>query len=234
MDNSKIKSLQLFNDKKFFISEIDDNSYVFYNSIKHFACKIGIADLVLLNLIYIHKDKDEIISNIDLDYKDYMSKFYDKVMESGALDVTPIDKAQHIDNLQEPTSFYLHLTYKCNLGCIYCYNKDIRLDYKELDLKDWIVIIDKIIPYAQRIVLTGGEPFLNKQISEIVTYIRTKSEKITIEVISNCMVDFSKIAAQNNCFKKITQVTFSCDNLSNINLDLPTFTGQKVKQYLNI
>ena len=187
MENIEIKRLEICNDRNFYIETVDNNYYVFYNSVRHFACKISRLDLALFNLIYIYKDINYILQKIDCQYQEYVKNLYEKVCNSKVLDTDIYD---HNIVYQQPSTFYLHLTYKCNLGCIYCYNKEIRKDFRELNLTEWIYIINQILPYAERIILTGGEPFMFNEISNIIQYIRNKSEKIKLEIISNCMCDF--------------------------------------------
>ena len=77
--------------------------------------------------------------------------------------------------LKGPLTISLELTSKCNLSCTHCRaseNENIRkneyLDYALFcDLADQL---DCIKP--TRVGITGGEPFLHPQISEIITRIK--------------------------------------------------------------
>jgi len=227
MENIEIKRLEICNDRNFYIETVDNNYYVFYNSVRHFACKISRLDLALFNLIYIYKDINYILQKIDCQYQEYVKNLYEKVCNSKVLDTDIYD---HNIVYQQPSTFYLHLTYKCNLGCIYCYNKEIRKDFRELNLTEWIYIINQILPYAERIILTGGEPFMFNEISNIIQYIRNKSEKIKLEIISNCMCDFLNFPDLYNVFNNIDCVTFSCDNISNVNQTRKNFEPELFKK----
>lgn len=213
MNNNNIE-LDILREKKFYIDKLNNDIYIFYNSVRHFACKISKLDLYIFDIIYKYKELEIILNNIDNNFSDYVKNIYQKVEISKALSLSKINT-----NIiyQLPTSFYLHLTYKCNLGCIYCYNKDIRTEFKDLNKNQWEYIIDQIIPYAERIILTGGEPFLFELLSHIVQYIRHKSQSIFIEIISNCMINFEEYLFINEIFNNINSITFSCDNLSGIN-----------------
>lgn len=219
--------LDIFKENKFYIERIENNMYIFYNSIRHFACKISELDLYIFNLIYKYKELEIIKNNINIEFHKYITNLYQKVIKSKVLSLEKIDS-----NIiyQLPSSFYLHLTYKCNLGCIYCYNKDIRTDYKDLDVNRWEYIIDQIIPYAERIVLTGGEPFLFNKLCNIIQYIRNKSQSILIEIISNCMIDFENYSYLNDIVKNINSITFSCDNLTDVNQTRINFNSNLFKK----
>jgi len=159
---------------------------------------------------------DAILASIPQKYHEYVKRVYQAAISCNMLNLAPSFEAKKME-YREPSTYYLHLTYKCNLNCIYCYNKKIRSGYiDETSLEEWYGIINKILPYTSKIILTGGEPFLYKHIKDIVLYIKSYSKTISIEIISNCMIDYS-----NNMFDEvfinISQIIFSCDNLSNEN-----------------
>jgi hypothetical protein len=64
--------MEILKQDKFIIEEITENSYVFYNSIRHFASKIDKLTLYILNLIYKHESLEEILLNIDVKYHNYI------------------------------------------------------------------------------------------------------------------------------------------------------------------
>lgn len=81
-----------------------------------------------------------------------------------------------------PIAVGLRVTDKCNFRCSHCFVQDHS--FKEMKIE----LIEKILkefgkqkPY--RIYLTGGEPFLNSQISEIISYL--KREKIQLSIHTN-------------------------------------------------
>ncbi len=71
-----------------------------------------------------------------------------------------------------PLRASLMLTYKCNLSCKMCFQKEIRnnnFSVSELSYEEIVNIIDQMQPYTL-ITLTGGEPFIRLDISEIIKY----------------------------------------------------------------
>lgn len=209
---------------QFYIKKLDDGGYVFYNPFIHFACKISKVDLAIFNAIYNHKDLDTILQNIDPRYHKYVSNVFEAVISSNALS-TATNENDDISIF--PTDYYLHLTYRCNLDCLYCYNKSQRTNFKEISLDDWEDILDKLFPYAKRFVLTGGEPFLCKNILPIIEYIK-KNSSASIEIISNCMTDFISYEYLS-VFNIIDSITFSCDSLSQTNQDRKNFNPELFK-----
>jgi MoaA/NifB/PqqE/SkfB family radical SAM enzyme len=94
----------------------------------------------------------------------------------------------------------LLLTRKCNLACSYCrisadmdYNKKPHIYpsktyyfQKEKDTEYWINVVDRLYKHNKDIflILYGGEPFLRKDLADIVRYCNTLGVAYTI--ISSC------------------------------------------------
>ncbi len=214
----------ILDSEQFYITKLDDEWYIFYNPFIHFACKVSKVDLAIFNAIYNHKNIDAMLQSIDPRYHQYVSNVFEAVNKSNAL-VTETDEDDAITVC--PTDYYLHLTYRCNLDCLYCYNKSQRTNFKEMSLDDWKAILDKTFPYAKRFVLTGGEPFLCKNIFSIIEYIKKNSDA-SIEIISNCMTDFMSYEYPD-VFKLIDSITFSCDSLSSTHQDRKNFNPELFK-----
>lgn len=72
-----------------------------------------------------------------------------------------------------PGALYAHPTYRCNLSCIYCYNKTER-NFKpvpELTTRDWYGIFDQAKELGvHNVIFTGGEPLLRDDIFELARY----------------------------------------------------------------
>jgi radical SAM protein with 4Fe4S-binding SPASM domain len=73
----------------------------------------------------------------------------------------------------KPQMLYIHPTFRCNLKCIYCYNKEDRQesDQAELSAEEWFDVLDQARDMGvENIVFTGGEPLLRKDTLEIAKY----------------------------------------------------------------
>jgi len=75
------------------------------------------------------------------------------------------------------------LTYRCNLKCKYCYAKANEVSFEEIPLSKWIDILNHSYNRGLRALeITGGEPFLYKEIFEFIDFI---SEKFIFEINTN-------------------------------------------------
>jgi MoaA/NifB/PqqE/SkfB family radical SAM enzyme len=74
---------------------------------------------------------------------------------------------------------FLITNYSCNLNCCYCdVNKLTKQTLSTLELKN---IIDTLKIYnCEQIDLIGGEPFLREDISELLSYIKSKEIKTVV------------------------------------------------------
>ena len=88
-----------------------------------------------------------------------------------------------------PFSAMFELTYNCNERCIHCFNpgasrneqEESHRQTNELHLSDYKRIIDELAEMGVvRITLTGGDPFVKKDIWEIIQYIYEKDFALDI------------------------------------------------------
>ncbi|MFC2136225.1 radical SAM protein [Bacteroidota bacterium] len=84
----------------------------------------------------------------------------------------------------KPHWIYISLLHKCNLNCKMCGVSKIMREH-QLSLKQVKNILDEVASWKSnsRIQLTGGEPFLRKDIFEIINY--STSKGLVTEVVSN-------------------------------------------------
>lgn len=113
------------------------------------------------------------------------------------------DDSVHIDTA------YIHITFKCNLRCKYCYQKNnlniMKEDFKLIDWEKSINILKKFS--LKKAIFTGGEPFLNKDIYHILKY--CIDHNIETEILTNGMsMDFDLL---KNCIPQ--KVIVSLDTL---------------------
>lgn len=85
----------------------------------------------------------------------------------------------------EFSSVRLEITSKCNINCKYCHNADYSNkpdDMSTCDIKNLVYSLKQEYP-INKVLLTGGEPLLNKDIIEIVKYI--SSLGIKVDLVTN-------------------------------------------------
>lgn len=87
---------------------------------------------------------------------------------------------------------HLELTHRCNLRCVMCHHwelpyKDRGSVARELDLAELRRFVDasKLLDGIEIVVLTGGEPWLKRDIAEIVEYLAGRFPKARVGVLTN-------------------------------------------------
>lgn len=186
--------------------------YIFYNSIRHLGCRLSKLEMLILDLKYKYKNNNFIENKFSSDYRHIINKCLNRIDE---LDLLNTEKLIFKENLLDikPITFYIHLTYNCNLKCSYCYNQNIRRKNKKfLNFSDWKIILDKIIPSANSIIFTGGECFLHHEMKEIVQYIKNQKNSIRLSCISNGMNDYSR-PENKEILNILNSINLSCDSI---------------------
>jgi radical SAM protein with 4Fe4S-binding SPASM domain len=111
----------------------------------------------------------------------------------------PKVRPQYIPKPFAPTAVYLHLTDKCNLTCVYCYNADYRTQatkkHDALSDEELIDVIDQAHALGvTNYVLTGGEALLNRSCIALGKYIRQEKGCYS-ELLSNGTI-INKVSAE--------------------------------------
>ncbi|MDD5361376.1 MAG: radical SAM protein [Ignavibacteria bacterium] len=106
-----------------------------------------------------------------------------------------------LENDNIPFSVMLELTYNCNEKCVHCYNpgaarnekdQSKRHVFKELSIDDYRCLLDELKELGVvKIILSGGEPFIRKDIWEIIELIYERDFVLDIYtngqyLINNC------------------------------------------------
>ncbi len=112
---------------------------------------------------------------------------------------------------------YLYLTDRCNLRCSHCwitpaYNGEDKNTDSEIDIKYLKkAIIDAKSIGLSCVKLTGGEPFLRKDILDLIDFL--SSNDITVDIETNGVLLNEEIAKKlNDC--SVNQVSVSLDGAS--------------------
>ena len=91
--------------------------------------------------------------------------------------------------LPYPNSLMIEITNLCQLSCIICareYSLGKSMDKGNMSLEHAIKLIDETHVYLDRIGLTGlGEPFVYPHLVELINYIRSKNEGLSIFLSTN-------------------------------------------------
>lgn len=98
-----------------------------------------------------------------------------------------------------PTVFTLEITRQCLHHCVGCGNVFEHTSHQELDLKVWTEIITRLRPHIQALRITGGEPTLHKQFSEIMQLVDSLGVPLVLFTNGNWKKPLSVIQTLKQC-----------------------------------
>lgn len=106
-----------------------------------------------------------------------------------------------------PKVLYLNVTNRCNLNCVYCYNRKDRISFKdsyEMSITEYSKILKESAELGvKRVVLTGGEPTLYSGFLEVARI--AKEQGINTELLTNgVMINNSNAEKIAKTFDAIT------------------------------
>lgn len=141
-----------------------------------------------------------------------------------------------------PHSIIIEVTNHCNLKCTTCplqYDFGKAMDKGLINKNDIYGIIDEVYPYVDNISLTGlGETLINKNLVDILSYIKTKNKGVQTSISTN-----AHLPKSTEYLKKIIpyldQLQISIDGVNdvynNIRIDGDfSFFKETVIQYKSI
>ncbi len=97
---------------------------------------------------------------------------------------------KHLDTDLDEFYFQWHITERCNLRCIHCYqegyNKPSESSLAQLEkIADQIILTLRKWRKKGRIALTGGEPFLRKELFPLMEYLEQSEHIWRIGILTN-------------------------------------------------
>lgn len=105
-----------------------------------------------------------------------------------------------------------HITHKCNLRCIHCYQEDYKNDLNFNEIKkifyDYLSFI-KVNNFKGHINITGGEPFLHPDFFNVIKLF--EDNDITFGILTNGTLLNEDIVKRLSKFKKLSFVQISLD-----------------------
>ncbi len=91
-------------------------------------------------------------------------------------DITPFTALDYPDHLA--TIFWFA---KCNMRCVYCYNRDIVFGEGKISEEEALAFLDSRIGLLEGVVLSGGEATLYSDLVEFCQKIKQKKFKIKLD-----------------------------------------------------
>lgn len=121
--------------------------------------------------------------------------------------------------------FQWHITNQCNQRCLHCYQGDFsfREDLDWIDLKK---VADNILSTVKKwnklaiINLTGGEPFLKKELFQLLEYLNNQKQVKELAVITNGTLLDEKSVLRLKDFGKLNEIKFSLDGATEESNDM--------------
>lgn len=140
------------------------------------------------------------------------SSFTSKLKKEGWL-----RKSLPVNNGELLSIVYLNLTDACNYRCVYCYQGKAMIgnplnNFMTQSNVEYIVSKIKTINPNSKILLTGGEPFLHKDILSICKYIEELEMKFSILTNGSLIDDDTAFTLSK--FIHLTNVQISIDGMS--------------------
>ncbi|MFA7675564.1 MAG: radical SAM protein [Endomicrobiia bacterium] len=123
-----------------------------------------------------------------------------------------------------PRTLNLVLTSKCNLNCIMCENHKENIELSDKQFEDII----EILPYLQKLILRGGEVFLDKRLYNLLD--EAGKNHINTEIVTNGQLLNNHII--NKLLDNKVEVTFSIDSVDEKNYE-SIRVGGSFKKLLN-
>lgn len=75
----------------------------------------------------------------------------------------------------------IEITDDCNLDCTHCYRSENRVSGKKIDIAQMEIIADKLSELGvHSVVLTGGEPFLNENLSDFIRILNDCNIRVVV------------------------------------------------------
>ena len=186
----------------------------------------------LIDFMGVLSDKNLVISNIPSEedirsYSKEVSKWKRHKLDTmyhSTQDKLPIktDDAEvlYLRKVGGITQAMLELTYSCSEKCIHCYNigatrndeeRNHRSDRLELTLDEYKKIIDQLYESGCfRISLSGGDPFSNLHVWEIIEYIYNKG--IAIDIYTNAQNLVGKVEKLIRYYPRLMSISLYADN----------------------
>lgn len=118
----------------------------------------------------------------------------------------------------------IELTGNCNLNCDFCFNKKGKKNPEQLSKQAVFKVIEEIKETANAVRFTGGEPFLRKDLKDILQYAK-KNKIYTILNTNGALINKNNISA----LAYVDDILISLHDFSNIKINSDLF--KKIKAY---
>lgn len=169
-----------------------------------------------VNKIFTGTSKNEIEKLVSIN--DRMALLFQALEDEGYVKESSISNDIPVDYKIE--SVYLHVTNKCNLHCLGCYskisNRNVSQELTQRQIEDILDQLNQI--GVGTVAISGGEPFMRKDIVEILQYAKAKLKIPQLAILTNGLLLTNNIA--NKIKPYVDILSISIDGFSK---EKPTF-----------
>lgn len=162
------------------IDKTEEEMVIYYSSYLHNSIEVNYYAAKLVDSVIKNGYGNELnIKNMLIECSDFdessIEDTLNMLVESGLFFANSIEyrKQKFMYKMYEQESdfrlerVYIHLTYKCNLNCQYCYNKEKLNSMECMSIEEWKKVLEKLDKIGKPILtVTGGEailyPFFNQ------------------------------------------------------------------------
>ena len=130
-----------------------------------------------------------------------------------------ISSKKHFDNDMNEFYFQWHITNKCNLRCSHCYH-DNYTNSSDMSIQELKDIATKLFHTLSKwkkkgdISITGGEPFVRKDLFSFLEYLDSSEEISNLDILSNGTMITNGIVDRLKKIKKLQRIQVSLDGAS--------------------
>ncbi len=109
-------------------------------------------------------------------------------------------------------SILIEINQICNLSCEYCFYHDHGRNKKQMTLK----VFDKVLQKKpKQIYITGGEPFLNPNIIQMIKLAKSQNIKTSIFTNGIVMLKVLDLTGEKDIFENLNKIIISFDSFEN-------------------
>ncbi|RCX19412.1 radical SAM protein with 4Fe4S-binding SPASM domain [Anaerobacterium chartisolvens] len=199
----------LFDNYTNFLHKVDDyesiienghDTYILFNPSIHYWITLDEIGAAIYNEIHNNSSMDIVKKNLidkfsidDSTFNEDVLPFAQELAKNGflsfdktAAEAAWMSESYNIDTVESYpfNDIYISLTDKCNLNCIYCFNKEERHN-RISKSSDFIISKEKVVEVlnefkalkGSKVIFTGGEPTLNNHLIDICS----EAKKIGLE-----------------------------------------------------
>ncbi len=121
-----------------------------------------------------------------------------------------------METMNSPDTVYLHVTKACNLYCVYCYFSAGEPMRKELSTEEMLSVLrDVYLLNPRRVVFTGGEPLLRKDILKLAQSLKDIRNGTRLCITTNGTLINGENAEE--LVNNFDEIRISIDGLKEIN-----------------